>query len=157
MVVVGHSYGGLIVQLYAAQHPEDVAGVILVDSLHPENLVRAAEILGEQAMAAMMRGVQGNPEGVDLAASLDQVNEAGNLGDIPLTVITAGRSELPPFVDRDLIERLTGSWLESQRELTRLSSAGVHVIAEESGHCVQCGQPALVADVIRRMVEAARK
>ena len=77
-------------------------------------------------MAAMMRGVQGNPEGVDLAASLDQVNEAGNLGDIPLTVITAGRSELPPFVDRDLIERLTGSWLESQRELTRLSSAGVH-------------------------------
>ena len=64
VVVVGHSYGGLIVQLYAAQHPEDVAGVILVDSLHPENLVRAAEILGEQAMAAMMRGVQGNPEGV---------------------------------------------------------------------------------------------
>ena len=83
-------------------------------------------------MGVLMRGVQGNPEGVDLEASLDQVKAVGNLGDIPLTVITAGRPELPPFIDRDLIERLTGSWLESQRELARLSAAGVHVVAEES-------------------------
>lgn len=157
VVLVGHSYGGLIAQLYASQHLENTAGVILVDSLHPENLVRAAEILGEPAMAVLMSGVQGNPEGVDLAASLNQVKAAGNLGDIPLTVITAGRPELPPFIDRDLIERLTGSWLESQRELARLSSAGVHVVAEESGHCIQCSQPELVADVIRRVVEAGRK
>ncbi|MCH6555664.1 MAG: hypothetical protein IH797_03515 [Chloroflexi bacterium] len=96
-------------------------------------------------------------EGVDLVTSMDQVSENGNLDDTPLTVITAGRSELPPFIDRDLGEQLTGSWLESQRELVRLSSAGVHVIAEESGHCIQCDQPVLVADVIRRMVEAVRR
>ncbi len=156
LVLVGHSYGGLNVQLYAAQHPEDLAGLILVDSLHPDNLVRAAEILGEQSMATLMRGLQGNPEGVDLKASFDQVRAAGNLGDMPLTVITAGRSELPPFIDRGVREGLAGSWLESQRELVRLSSAGVNVIAEESGHCVQCDQPDLVADEIRRLVEAAR-
>ena len=157
VVLVGHSYGGLIVQLYASQHPEDVAGVVLVDSLHPDNLIRAGEILGEQAMDALLQAVQANPEGVDLVISMDQVSENGNLDDTPLTVITAGRSELPPFIDRDLGERLTGSWLESQRELVRLSSAGVHVIAEESGHCIQCDQPVLVADVIRRMVEAVRR
>ena len=157
VVIVGHSYGGLIAQLYASQQQENVAGVILVDSLHPENLVRAAEILGEQTMAALMFGVQGNPEGVDVMASLEQVRAAGHLGDVPLTVITAGRSELPPFIDRDLIDRLAGSWLESQRKLVRLSSAGAHVIAEKSGHCVQCSQPDLVADEIRRMVKAARQ
>ena len=156
VVLVGHSYGGLNVQLYATQHPENTAGVILVDSLQPDNLVRAAEILGEQAMAALMRGLQRNPEGVDVAASFDQVRAAGNLGDLQLTVITAGRPNLPPFIDREIGERLAGSWLESQRELVRLSSAGVQVIAEESGHCVQCDQPELVTDVIRRMVEAAR-
>ncbi len=157
VVLVGHSYGGLNVQLYAAQHPENTAGVILVDSLQPDNLVRAAEILGEQAMSALMRGLQGNPEGVDVAASFDQVRAAGDLGGLPLTVITAGRPNLPPFIDRKIGQRLAGSWLESQRELVRLSSAGVQVIAEESGHCVQCDQPNLVADVIRRMVEVARE
>ncbi len=156
VVIAGHSYGGLIVQLYAAQHPGNVAGVILVDSLQPENLVRAAEILGDQAMAALMLGVQGNPEGVDLVASLDQVSAAGDLSDVPLTVITAGRPDLPPFIDREIRDELAGSWLDSQRELARLSSAGVHVIAEDSGHCIQCSQPELVADVIRRMVLAAR-
>ncbi len=156
VVLVGHSYGGLNVRLYAAQHPESSAGVILVESLQPDNLVRAAEILGEQAMAALMRGLQGNPEGVDVAASFDQVRVAGDLGGLPLTVITAGRPNLPPFIDREISDRLAGSWLESQRELVRLSSAGVHVIAGESGHCVQCDQPELVADVIRRMVEATR-
>ena len=156
VVLVGHSYGGLILQLYVSQHPEDVAGAVLVDSLHPDNLINAAEILGEQGMAALMRGVQANTEGVDLVASLDQVRQAGNLGDTPLTVITAGRSELPPFIDPDLSQKLIGSWLESQQELVRLSSAGVHVIAKESGHCIQCSQPELVADVIRRMVEAER-
>lgn len=131
--------------------------MILVDSLHPDNLINAAELLGEQTMAGLMEAVQKNPEGVDLVASLDQVRAAGDLDGMPLTVITAGRSELPPFIDRDLTDRLTGSWLESQRELVRLSSAGAHVIAEESGHCIQCGQPELVADVIRQMVEAARQ
>ncbi|PKB70809.1 MAG: hypothetical protein BZY87_09845 [SAR202 cluster bacterium Io17-Chloro-G6] len=157
LIFVGHSYGGLIVQLYAAQHPEDVAGVILVDSLHPENLDKAAEILGEQSMAALMLGVRGNPEGVDLVASLDLAEASGDLGDIPLTVITAGRPDMPPFIDREVRDQLAGSWLESQRKLAGLSSAGGHVFAEESGHCVQCSEPELVADVIRQMVEAARR
>src|SRR6266498_2515404 len=34
-VLVGHSAGGLHVRLYAARHPEQVAGLVLVDSSHP--------------------------------------------------------------------------------------------------------------------------
>jgi pimeloyl-ACP methyl ester carboxylesterase len=30
-ILVGHSYGGLLVRLYASQYPEDVTGIILVD------------------------------------------------------------------------------------------------------------------------------
>jgi pimeloyl-ACP methyl ester carboxylesterase len=35
-VLVGHSLGGLYVRLYASQYPEDVAGVVLVDSVHED-------------------------------------------------------------------------------------------------------------------------
>jgi pimeloyl-ACP methyl ester carboxylesterase len=157
LVLVGHSYGGLIAQLYAAQHPGNIAGVVLVDSLQKDNLVRTDEILGDQAMALFLAATQANPEGVDVVASLDQVESDANLGDLPLTVITAGVPNLPPFIDQDVRDQLAESWLESQRELVRLSTAGVHVIAEESGHCIQCGQPELVVDVIRRLLEDIRE
>ena len=153
LVLVGHSYGGLIAQLYAVQHPGNIAGIVLVDSLQKDNLVRTAEILGDQAMALFLGATQANPEGVDVVASLDQVESDADLGDLPLTVITAGVPNLPPFIDQSVRDRLAESWLQSQRELVRLSTAGAHIIAEESGHCVQCDQPALVADVIRDMVE----
>jgi len=35
-VLVGHSLGGLLMRLYAALHPEQVAGLVLVDSSHPD-------------------------------------------------------------------------------------------------------------------------
>lgn len=31
VVLVGHSFGGLLVRLFAAEHPDDVAGLVLVD------------------------------------------------------------------------------------------------------------------------------
>src|SRR5437588_9834508 len=36
-VLVGHSYGGLVVKLYARSYPKDVAGLVLVDA-HSEGL-----------------------------------------------------------------------------------------------------------------------
>ncbi|MBS0434532.1 MAG: alpha/beta hydrolase [Proteobacteria bacterium] len=37
-VLVGHSLGGLYMQLFARQHPDEVQALILVDSTHPEQL-----------------------------------------------------------------------------------------------------------------------
>ena len=41
-VLVGHSFGGLVVRIFAARHPSDVAGLVLVDPAHPEDWVRPA-------------------------------------------------------------------------------------------------------------------
>jgi pimeloyl-ACP methyl ester carboxylesterase len=40
-VLVGHSLGGLLVRLYAARYPQEVAGLVLVDSAHEDQYVRA--------------------------------------------------------------------------------------------------------------------
>ena len=37
-VLVGHSLGGLYMQLYARRYPNEVAGLVLVDATHPEQL-----------------------------------------------------------------------------------------------------------------------
>ncbi len=39
-VLVGHSFGGLNVRLYATQFPEEVAGLVLVDACHEEYPIR---------------------------------------------------------------------------------------------------------------------
>jgi len=41
-ILVGHSFGGLIVRAFAARHPDDVAGLVLVDPLSPSEWVNAA-------------------------------------------------------------------------------------------------------------------
>jgi pimeloyl-ACP methyl ester carboxylesterase len=38
-VLAGHSLGGLIVRVYANQYPEEVAGMLLVDSSHEDQLI----------------------------------------------------------------------------------------------------------------------
>lgn len=41
LVLVGHSYGGLLLRDFARRHPDRVAGVVLVDPTHPEQLERS--------------------------------------------------------------------------------------------------------------------
>jgi pimeloyl-ACP methyl ester carboxylesterase len=42
LVLVGHSYGGLVMQLYATRYPADVAGMVLVDSAHASDWAQVA-------------------------------------------------------------------------------------------------------------------
>jgi pimeloyl-ACP methyl ester carboxylesterase len=35
-VLVGHSYGAFVLHVYASRHPENVAGLVLVDPIYPE-------------------------------------------------------------------------------------------------------------------------
>jgi pimeloyl-ACP methyl ester carboxylesterase len=39
-VLVGHSMGGMLVRMYAHQYPDEVVGLVLVDSLHEERISR---------------------------------------------------------------------------------------------------------------------
>lgn len=40
-LLVGHSYGGLIVRMFAAEHPDEVEGLLLVDAVHESRYLAA--------------------------------------------------------------------------------------------------------------------
>jgi pimeloyl-ACP methyl ester carboxylesterase len=42
-VMVGHAFGGAYVRIFAGQTPDDVCGMVLVESSHPEMLTRFEE------------------------------------------------------------------------------------------------------------------
>jgi hypothetical protein len=63
--------------------------------------------------------------------------------------VTAGKRE---FFD----EEGWRTWQEIQRELTALSTRSTQIIAGESAHHVQFGEPAAVVTAVRRVTEAIR-
>jgi pimeloyl-ACP methyl ester carboxylesterase len=42
-VLVGHAFGGAYVRIFAGQNPDDVCGMVLIESSHPEMLTRFSE------------------------------------------------------------------------------------------------------------------
>ena len=168
-LLVGHSFGGLIVRLYAAQYPLEVGGLVLLDVPHPEQSLRDLQLLpdsspGEspaltalrEALTAEWTDPFSNEEGFDRAASAAQVLAGGQLGDLPLVVITAGIDEWEPGFPTEIAQALSRNWMQKQQELVRLSNHGKHIIATESTHVIQDCQPDLVIDVIARLVGELR-
>jgi pimeloyl-ACP methyl ester carboxylesterase len=60
-VLVGHSYGGLIVRAYAYTHPDEVAGLVLVDAAHEDqfDIYPAAYAAKADDMAQAMGRLRG--------------------------------------------------------------------------------------------------
>ena len=82
--------------------------------------------------------------------SAAEVRQAGNLGDLPLIVLTAA------YGNR-LRPQLNQAWLEElQPDLVRLSSRGKQITVA-SGHSIQLQQPEAVVDAIREVVNEARQ
>jgi pimeloyl-ACP methyl ester carboxylesterase len=58
-VLVGHSLGGMLIRLYAHEHPDQVAGMVLVDSSHEDQLLRipAALVRLQRRADKLMNGI----------------------------------------------------------------------------------------------------
>jgi pimeloyl-ACP methyl ester carboxylesterase len=156
-VLAGASLGGMNAQLFAARHPREVAGVVLVDSLHPDLDRRIEPLLGRRGARARREALERNAEGVrygDLLASGDQVRAARDgFPPVPLVVLVHGISFDPGGEPVPRIERL---WKRLQRDNAALSPHGRLVTATRSHHRIAEDEPQLVIDAIREVVEAAR-
>lgn len=156
VVLVGASFGGYVAQLYASRAPRDVAGVVLVDSLHPDIDRTFARLFGERAADARARQLAANSEGIafrDLVASAREVAAAHGFPPVPLIVLEHGISFDPGGEPDPALER---AWGRMQRELAALSPKGELIVAARSHHRIAEDQPALVARAIERVVAAAR-
>jgi pimeloyl-ACP methyl ester carboxylesterase len=138
-VLVGHSFGGMVVRLFAAAYPEDVVGVVLEDSSQEEEIDAYREV---NAGAWIDGGTR-----IDIEATERALREAGQLGDRPLVVVTAGIYE-------DVLDPRFA--FEVQQRLPELSTTVVHVVAKGSGHFVHDENPQLIAQAIGEVVEAVR-
>ena len=168
-VLVGQSYGGLLIRLFAQSHPEETAGLVLVDAKGRDQMRRELAIWPKSQAPALRRSwARPVRDRVDLAAGDALAGRVTSLGDTPLAVITAGTHQadsrgMPPRLARDLY----GLWVTMQDELAALSSDHVHVVAPRSDHWIQIrrfyrgnerihGQPDVVVRAVEAVIRAAR-
>jgi pimeloyl-ACP methyl ester carboxylesterase len=168
-VLVGQSYGGLLVRLFADAHPEQTAGVVLVDAKGRDQMRRELGVW-PRSQAPKLRRSWARPieDGVDVAAGDALGRRVTSLGHTPLAVITAGTHEADSTgMPRPLSRALYRLWLKMQDELAELSSDHLHVVALRSDHWIQIrhftrgntdidGQPDVVVRAVRAVVRAAR-
>ena len=152
IVLVGFSMGGLISQLYAATHPDDIAAMVLVESNHPDEADEFEAELTPEQIEEDRAFVLDNSEELDPYASFEEAQAAGDLPDVPLIVITAGRSEgWPPGWDPETFDALRAA---QQADLVTRVTNGCQMIADNSAHDVPSQQPEIIVTAVDSVLSA---
>ncbi len=181
-VLVGHSFGGLNAQLYASHYLEEVSGMVLVDSSHPDQasrhddlrqlkvfstLVLYAAPFGLARVLPIPRGAEDKRDqavkAMDLAMSrtTKSLRATGyELAAMEVSLQQVGAADRM-LGDRPLIvltqtDRVRDFWTKLQQDLSSLSSNSEWIAVEDAGHFIQLDQPQVVIEAVRRVVEAAR-
>jgi pimeloyl-ACP methyl ester carboxylesterase len=142
VVLVAHSYGGMVVRAFEGAYPNDVAGMVLLDvSSEPEVPVYERLDAGPW--------IDGTDR-VDIHATVRELDAAGDLGDIPLAVVTAG------IIDDEWLATVPKLAARAQARLAGLSSNAMQVVAIDSRHFVHEDAPDVVLAAIEQVVGAAR-
>jgi len=166
-ILVGHSFGGLLIRRFAFDFPDEVTGMIFVDSLQEDWWDEALAILPSDISSDSprlssfriyltdgWRDPSSNFEAMDIPAVVEQVRETGNYGDIPITVLTAEKfTVLNPGLPLDLETALANLFVEEQSRLASLSINGVQVIVPNTGHNMPRENPQAIVNAIQEMID----
>ena len=161
-VLAGHSMGGSNARFFLEEHPESVAGLVLIDaSPDPPPLERVPP----EARAEFERGLE-QLEGLDvktLLAAFDELAASpASLGDKPLMVLVAGR--LPdealaagvPDAARAAARAELDARQAAQRRLATLSTNSALSVVTNAGHDIPRDAPELLARAVASVVESVR-
>ena len=157
-VLVPHSYGGLVATLFARTWPEDVDGLVLVDTA--TQLMR--QVASPEAVAkwdeANRRSVPEAPEAVMLIDAFAKIDDASPLRELPAVVLTADKPWQSPSAqnESDPVGGVTFADWEASEKLLATSLNAKFVTKTNSGHNIYAYSPKLVIDAIREVVDDVR-
>ncbi len=185
-VLVGHSMGGLTVRVFAHAYAAEVAGVVLIESMHPRQAKPSTTATPPQAAPASRLSIYTLPARIGLlrllAGPLDlksglspevanayvafsvaprsiqtQLDEGKGM---PESFAQAGAVKIFGAVPLIVLSRgqdQDQDWQRMQTELLQLSSNSEQLIASKSGHNIQLDQPEAAVGAIVQIVEQIRR
>ncbi|RMG86151.1 MAG: alpha/beta hydrolase [Chloroflexi bacterium] len=180
-VFVAHSFGGLYARKYIQQYPNEVAGLVLVDSSHP-GMLNDRDIDGETARLRRVRlfkriglmrlilprimthyNIAPKAERARFLALnlrntepvLDEATPLFERGiDLPDTLGDLPLVVISRAIDEDL--KSERRWGDFQRDLVNLSPNAEFLTTEETNHYIPVTEPEFVVQAIHKLLQALR-
>lgn len=168
LILAGFSVGGMYMRRYAALYPDEVAGMVLIESSHEgqkpllnEVFTWKVKLEGLLLFPQVIFSTRSKRAGADRRSLLrewrtfqsltaaDRPLAPGALGDKPLMVIT--RADGGPYGGRQW-----QLWHGFHREQARLSANSRHLMSARADHCLHESDPDLVIAAITEVVRSAR-
>jgi pimeloyl-ACP methyl ester carboxylesterase len=151
LVLVGHSYGALVIQGYQFMYPENIAAIILadpnnvtfVDSIGLKILMRIPFDTTKTLSIAQRADVR---QTIAFNRTVETLREMPFSKKIPVTVISAGNDWWPfPLWNR--------WWKNSHQSIVNTVENRTLLIAEGSGHNIPKEQPNILAHAIIKVLK----
>lgn len=184
-LLVGHSFGGVNAQLFARRYPEDTAGLVLLDSSHPEQVERFLAAPISLNTAPSKRGLVqfAKPElPANLPAELatpvmqlimqrksrhamveeyfgfrESLQRVANADPMPdvPVIVISHGQRIWPNTSKG--DLIERLWVELQADLANGVSRAAHLVASNSGHHIHLDQPNLVWDAAAELIRMHRQ
>jgi pimeloyl-ACP methyl ester carboxylesterase len=168
-ILVGHSFGGLLVRLFAHRYPAEVCGLLLVDAMHEDQFTVIGTALPpptpndtralcdfREFWTVGWRNPKSTAEGIDFVSSFREVQQIRSFGQLPVHIITAATALNSPFMPEQSRAALQALWFDLQRQFLGSSSIATQSYASDSGHFVQRDAPETVVEAIGMLIERSR-
>ena len=178
VVLAGASIAGFDVRVFASDHPERAAGLVLVDASHEDDahevptMVRFVPLLSTIGVLRLFGGSFAFGQSIEsLAPSVRQFAQATrfraagyhaaadeiiHIRESAEEVRSSRRKLTIPVLVVTGARGADENWRRLQQDQASLSDRGCLIIAQQSGHVVAVDQPEVVVDAIRTAVETAR-
>jgi pimeloyl-ACP methyl ester carboxylesterase len=184
-VFVGHSFGGVIAQMFAHRYTHETAGLVLLDASHPEQVRRFLEppiglntapsrrgIVRYSAprlpvnlapeVEVLVRRLMAQPKARAAMAEeyfgfRESLRRLAQEGPLPDVPVMVLSHGARIWPDTPKGDLIERLWAELQADLIRGVPRAAHLVASESGHHIHLDQPNLVWDAVATLVRLHRK
>ncbi|TMU88362.1 alpha/beta hydrolase [Bacillus sp. BHET2] len=148
-ILVGHSFGGVNMRLFATEYSNEVSGLVLVDSTHENYRERFLPTMSLEFQAAYRKQFVYEGNYYEFMESLKQVKKNSKKLNVPLIVISAGKKAHYSAQSQKL-------WNEMQKELLNISINSKFILDNKSTHYIQKDEPSIVIDAVKQLVISHR-
>lgn len=173
-LLVGHSLGGLNMQVYASTYPEEVAGLILLDPsplawMMGESFPELRDLFNQQSATYRAEAdevsASSDPDAIAIkpymdatvseleeffGRTTDEIAAISSFGELPLIVIGATEPD-PNFNGNG--QAFRQFWNEESQKLAGKSESGKFILAEGSSHHIHLDAPRVVIDAIIELMQ----
>jgi len=156
MILVGHSMGGVYQTAFNHLFPNNIKGLVMLDSpngnweerlrgcLSPSQNLDRDQALKEMR-SSLSVAIRAEYEGAE--ASFDLLQKASVKNDV--VIVTGGNQNWPADYNSNCLDE---AWNKGQKELMKISSNSIQLITETSGHGIPQQDPFVILQAIRNLL-----